>query len=129
MTVPSRSSRATAMVRASRMLWAEGVGVAIPECRCGCMALIVGVSKSPGLRVKALSLAPTHPHSSGSGSTRRNGRGDSALLGDGRHGQHKAVAGRLLLVRSPHDHRRVLQVVFLLRPSGSSAVGFGIVMG
>src|SRR3982750_3706746 len=49
MMVPLRSSRATAMVRASRMLWAEGMSVAISECRCGCMALMVRASEPLGL--------------------------------------------------------------------------------
>src|SRR5215203_6081055 len=49
MIVPLGSSRATAMVRASRMLWAEGIGVAVSECRCGCMALVVRASEPLGL--------------------------------------------------------------------------------
>src|SRR3954453_13861290 len=35
--VPSRSSRATATVRASRMLWAEGIRVAVLNSGFGCM--------------------------------------------------------------------------------------------
>src|SRR4051794_28997296 len=49
MMVPLRSSRVTAMVRASRMLWAEGIAVGIPECRFGCMALMVRASEPLGL--------------------------------------------------------------------------------
>src|SRR5215213_7794673 len=45
MMAPLRSRRATAMVRASKMLWAEGMSVAISECRCGCMALMVRASE------------------------------------------------------------------------------------
>src|SRR5215212_3148174 len=49
MIVPLRSSRATAMVRASRMLWAEGIVVARSECRFGCIALAVRASEPLGL--------------------------------------------------------------------------------
>src|SRR3712207_4443201 len=45
MMVPLRSSRATAMVRASRMLCAEGIEVARSECRFGCIALVVRASE------------------------------------------------------------------------------------
>src|SRR3954454_620603 len=45
MIVPLRSRRATAMVRASRMLWAEGIEVARSECRFGCIALMVRASE------------------------------------------------------------------------------------
>ncbi len=31
------------------MLWAEGIGVAVSECRCGCMALVVRASEPLGL--------------------------------------------------------------------------------
>src|SRR3954447_6937531 len=49
MMAPLRSRRATAMVRASKMLWAEGMSVARSECRCGCMALVVRASEPLGL--------------------------------------------------------------------------------
>src|SRR3954469_17449403 len=42
LSVPSRSSRAIATVRASRMLWAEGMRVAVSTCRFGCMFLVRG---------------------------------------------------------------------------------------
>src|SRR3954454_16769159 len=41
-SVPSRSSRAIATVRASRMLWAEGMRVAVSTCRFGRMFLVRG---------------------------------------------------------------------------------------
>src|SRR5215217_1494799 len=83
MMVPLRSSRATAMVRASKMLWAEGIVVARSECRFGCIALVVRASEPLGLG--SGEIVPAWDQRTRTGAVqddpRRKGRGGLRLVG------------------------------------------------